>query len=329
MMAREWTVQTRTPQLKTFKSCEFCRGNQTAQVFARLMVDASTIKNAIAAWKSDDLAVATELAQQILANNPNRRDQVLCHQIAGSVALKQCRFSETVSHLNYTDEAQPDVPSLRSELCKSLIAWGQHLLGQGQLFVTLNRARTAWRICPGNAEAALLVGVILGKTNQVSAARACFSRASQRNPRHPGLRLNFANFLANEREWESASNEYRVLLQIRPQNVPALISLWGVLLETGNILAAKQALDCAGKLAPRSAAAHFNLANVLTAMHRVFDSAEHYGEASRPKPWWDVARANWLRKRAETCDWREDWDIQILRVVCDVKLHLIQDQPVL
>ena len=99
-------------------------------------------------------------------------------------------------------------------------------------------------------------------------------------PYNPDLRGALAYALASSGNIVPAIEQYRVLLEMRPDAVPVITNLAFLLINTGNLDEARHRLLRASELAPQHANSAFALAELLQMQKRSAEAFHHYRRAA-------------------------------------------------
>ncbi len=266
---------------------------------------------AIAHYRSGNLAAAKPDIDAVLASDAGPRDKAVCWQLLGLIHHQAGRYADAAEQLQKAVALQPDVPELRQNLVDAQTALARQYRRGERLADAEKSVREGLRWQPLDPEAQCVLGVVLQEQDRLAEARACFEQAIKTSPQHARLRHNYANLLATLQEWDPAIEQFRAALNLRPDDVRSLLGAGATLLDARRSKAALQLLEKAVQLNGDNADARFNLGNAYVATHRMAAGAEQYEHALRIRPDWPSARANWIRHRCETCDWRDDWHEQL------------------
>lgn len=135
----------------------------------------------------------------------------------------------------------------------------------------------AWQPTPQDAEAWVSAGVDAdAKPDGLARAEACYRRALELDPEHPGALLNLGNVEYDRGATELACGLYRRATESAPGYPDAWYNLGNALDDLGRLDAAATAYETALDLAPAFADAHFNLALLW----------EKAGQRRRARPHW-------------------------------------------
>lgn len=107
-----------------------------------------------------------------------------------------------------------------------------------------------------------------------AAAASAYQELSENNPRSLLLRLQLADALAKDRQWERALGEYKKVLERNPRSIEALLGIGTVRRWQGNITEAKHAYEQVLALAPQDP-------NGLEGMAATYTLDHDYGNAER------------------------------------------------
>ena len=284
-------------------------------------------ERAIAHYRRNEWAEAERLAQSVVQSEVGPRETGVCRQLLGLIAHRTGRYADAVEQFQLAIALQPDVPDLRTGLCDAHTALARRLRKLSRLADAEHHAREALRWQPESPESLSVLGVLLHEQDKLDEARHCFEQGVRGSPRHPQLRLNYANLLAALPERAAAIEQYRIAMELRPDDVRTMLSAAGVMLEMGRHKGAIQLLERAVTLAADNADVHFNLANAHAGAFQSAAAVRHYEHALRLRPDWGSARANWMRERADICDWRDDWDREMQTLINDLSTAVIEREP--
>ncbi len=117
-----------------------------------------------------------------------------------------------------------------------------------------------------------------------AAAAQAYAALVQQNPKSLRLRLELADALAKDRQWEQAIAEYQAVLKLAPNTAEALLGLGTVHRWRGHLPEARQAYDQARTLAPNDPAATLGLAAVAALDHDYQGARAFYDYAERRWP---------------------------------------------
>jgi hypothetical protein len=117
-----------------------------------------------------------------------------------------------------------------------------------------------------------------------AAAAATYKQLVAANPSSAPLRLEYADALAKDRQWNQAISEYEAVLKLQPKNTEAILGVATVRRWQGNIAEAKRASEQARLLAPQNSDVQLGLAEAYALDHD-FDNAEKtYEQAVKTWP---------------------------------------------
>ncbi len=155
----------------------------------------------------------------------------------------------------------------------------------------MHRLRSPWIL------ATLLISLIapaVAATEQDAARRMqrgefaeaaqAYAALVQQNPNSLRLRLELADALAKDRQWEQAIAAYQAVLKLAPNNTEAQLGLGTVHRWRGHLPAARRAYDQARTLAPNDPAGTLGLAAVATLDHEYRGAQAFYDQAERRWP---------------------------------------------
>ncbi|MCP4264620.1 MAG: tetratricopeptide repeat protein, partial [Candidatus Brocadiaceae bacterium] len=277
---------------------------------------------AISCYQAGDLTNTQRHAQSVLKADSEPREKAVCHQLLGLIAHRKMQFDVAEKHLKQAVKLRPDVPELRKDLAGAYTAQALRLRKQSQLVEAEVQVREALRLQPNYPDAQNVLGVVLQEQNRLDEARQCFQLALQTSPQHAQLRLNYANLLSALHEFDAAIEEYKKALAMRPDHLKTLLNAGATLVEAKRSRPAIQLLERALQLDSNNADIRFNLGIAYVNTGQMAAATEQFEHALRLRTSWSVARANWLRHRAETCDWRDDWHNQLQTLLKEVTEEL-------
>ncbi len=117
-----------------------------------------------------------------------------------------------------------------------------------------------------------------------AAASSAYKQLVDADPTSVALRLEFANALKNDRQWERAISEYRKVLKLHPKNAEALLGIGSVRRCQGNIAAAKRTYEQVVALAPHESSGMQGLAATYALDHDFANAEKLYEQAERMWP---------------------------------------------
>jgi protein O-GlcNAc transferase len=278
----------------------------------------SEAERAIAHFRRNELDEATRLAQAVLQTDAVPRDVAVCRQLLGMMAHRAGRYEEAIAHFQIALSIHPDVAELRAGLGEAHAALARRLRKLSRWTDAERHAREGVRWLPESPETLNVLGVVLHEQDKFVEAERWFELGVKGSPQHPQLRLNYANLLAAMHKYDAAIEHYRVAMELRPHDVRTMLSAGGVMTSVSREQEAISLLERALRLDDQNADVHFNLGNAHVSVHQATAATRHYELAVKLRPDWHTARANWLRQRAEICDWRDDWNQQVSAVVSEL-----------
>ncbi len=116
------------------------------------------------------------------------------------------------------------------------------------------------------------------------AAASAYQELAENNPRSISLRLQLADALAKDRQWERAVGEYKKVLERNPKNVEALLGIGTVRRWQGNITEAKRAYGQVLALAPQDPGGLRGMAATYTLDHDYANAEKFYALAQQLWP---------------------------------------------
>lgn len=287
----------------------------------------ATTDRAIACYRQGHIAEATRLAQSVVQAGAGPRETAVCLQLLGLLAHQAGRYVDAIAHFQQAIAVQPGISELKTCLCDAHTAQARRLRKQSQLHEAELHAREALKWQPESPDSLNVLGVLLHERHKFAEARTCFFQGIRDSPQHPQLQLNVANLLSELEEWDAAIEHYKRAVELRPDDVRTLLSAAGAMGAAGRHTGGIQLLEKALQLAKGNAEVHFNLANTYVRIHQSAKAVQFFENALQLRPAWPVARANWVRQRAEICDWRNEWDEQLKQVIHELENHSNESKP--
>ena len=254
-------------------------------------------------------------ARRILqAKDANEREQALAWQLLGLIAENNKHIVDAINCLARAVTLQPQVPDLRNKLGELHGRMGRALRKHGRLDEAEKHLKQTIMLAPKDAESMCVLGVVMQEQEKFQEAGRYLSQALKLEPKNSRILLNNGNLLSTLNKQEEAIRYYQTAVSIKPDYVPAMISGAAALMSLERTTSAMKLLQQAIELEPENADAHFNYGNAHIAMHEYAEAVQRFESAITIRPDWPTARANWLRHRAELCDWRDDWETELDRV---------------
>jgi tetratricopeptide (TPR) repeat protein len=130
----------------------------------------------------------------------------------------------------------------------------------------------------------------LAQQGNFAAAAEAYAALVQKNPKSLRLRLELADALAKDRQWDRALAEYNTVLRQSPNNVEALRGIGTVNLWRGNIEAAREAYRRAIAVAPKDPASILGLAATEKLDHNYDQALALHQQAEQQWPQDDQVR---------------------------------------
>ena len=146
----------------------------------------------------------------------------------------------------------------RPDFAEALHELGILLISSGRFAEAEVFCRRSIALRPTLASAHVSLGVALERLSRVSEARHHFSEATVLSPRDSAVHYNFGRFLQLQDDLDTAEREYRLTLELDPDNVQALINLGETLKDLGKCEEALTICDRAVAKDPSHARAHWN-----------------------------------------------------------------------
>jgi Tfp pilus assembly protein PilF len=160
-------------------------------------------------------------------------------------------------------------------------------------------AETLWRDTLSKNPACWLahnnLGLLLEHRDQVAEAEEQYRLALQLFPDDVKAHVNLGNALARQGKPSEAAQQYEEPLRIQPDDVRARINLGNVWLLQGNLSGAIGDYQEALRIDPHSVEAHLNLGVALEQAGRVSEAIEQYEQALRLNPDLTAARNALMR----------------------------------
>jgi len=172
-------------------------------------------QKAAAAAQSGDFPLAMELANAMLAQNPNDPNAL---QILGLSHARMGRSGEALTAYQKADKIAPNQPPILNSL-------GALLKLHGDLKASLTALQKAIEITPGFTEAHYNLATAYIAADDRANARQSFERAVATNPNHAEALSKYAAFLEGEHEIEKARELAERALALQPQNAGAHLTL--------------------------------------------------------------------------------------------------------
>jgi tetratricopeptide (TPR) repeat protein len=124
----------------------------------------------------------------------------------------------------------------------------------------------------------------LGQQGDFAAAAEAYAALVQQNPKSLRLRLELADALAKDRQWDQALAEYNSVLRQSPNNVEALRGIGTVRRWQGHIDESRRAYEQAIKLEPNNAEGQLGLAATSALDHDFAAAQKQYDQAEAKWP---------------------------------------------
>lgn len=126
--------------------------------------------------------------------------------------------------------------------------------------------------------------VQLRQQQRFAAAASAFEELVRQNPQSVGLRLQLADALARDRQWQRALDEYQAVLRLAPNNAEALQGIGTVNRWRGHVAEARNAYGQARRAAPNDPTGTLGLAATEALDHDFHAAQSLYDEAARQWP---------------------------------------------
>jgi tetratricopeptide (TPR) repeat protein len=122
------------------------------------------------------------------------------------------------------------------------------------------------------------------RRGQFAEAAEAYTTLVQKNPRSIPLRMELADALAKDRQWDRAVTEYEGVLKLQPKNAEALRGIGTVRRWQGHIGEARRAYEQALKLEPSNAEGQLGLAATSALDHDFAAAQSQYDQAETKWP---------------------------------------------
>lgn len=122
------------------------------------------------------------------------------------------------------------------------------------------------------------------RRGEFGAAASAYEQLVENNPTSVALRLELANNLAKDRQWERAVDEYKKVLKRQPKNIEALLGIGTVRRWQGNIVEAKNTYEHVLALAPQDVGGLQGLAATYALDHDFANAERLYEQAQKLWP---------------------------------------------
>lgn len=122
------------------------------------------------------------------------------------------------------------------------------------------------------------------RSGNFAAAAVVYQQLVAESPSSVALRLELADALAKDRQWDQAISEYEAVLKLQPNNTEAILGIGTVRRWQGNIVAAKRANEQARVLAPQNSDPVLGLAATYALDHDFDNAGKLYEQAVKTWP---------------------------------------------
>jgi Flp pilus assembly protein TadD len=122
------------------------------------------------------------------------------------------------------------------------------------------------------------------RRNDFSTAVYAYEQLVAENPTSVALRLELANALEKDRQWERAVSEYKKVLKRQPQNTQALLGIGTVRRWQGNIDEARRTYERVRAAAPQEPSGLLGLASTYALDHDYANAEASYAQAEKLWP---------------------------------------------
>lgn len=141
-------------------------------------------------------------------------------------------------------------------------------------------------VCVGTAAAADTEEDAAGaaRREEFAAAASAYQRLVEANPASVALRLELADALKKDRQWERAVDEYKTVLKHHPKNTEALQGLGTVRRWQGNVVEARRTYEQLLALAPQESGGMLGLAATYALDHDLASADTYYAQAEKMWP---------------------------------------------
>ena len=154
-----------------------------------------------------------------------------------------------------------------------------HLMVRGgDLDKALIADEEALKLSPGWEEAALFKARILLSLKEPQKARAFYESFLDRNPRATSVRLNYARFLIDQKEWQKALEEFKRVAADVPNDADTIYAVGLLSLQNNRLDDAEKYLKQALALRPQNDQARLYLGQVAEQSKRYPEAARWYRE---------------------------------------------------
>lgn len=154
-----------------------------------------------------------------------------------------------------------------------------HLMVRGgDLDKALAADEEALKLSPGWEEAALFKARILLSLKEPQKARAFYESFLERNPRATSVRLNYARFLIDQKEWQQALEEFKRVAADVPNDADTIYAVGLLSLQNNRLDDAEKYLKQALALRPQNDQARLYLGQVAEQSKRYPEAARWYRE---------------------------------------------------
>ena len=117
-----------------------------------------------------------------------------------------------------------------------------------------------------------------------ASAASAYEQLVAEYPASVALRLDFADALKGDRQWERAVDEYKSVIKRQPQNTEAMLGLGTVHRWQGNLDEAKRSYEKARELAPHNSIILLGLADTYALDHDYVEADKLYEQAQQLWP---------------------------------------------
>jgi tetratricopeptide (TPR) repeat protein len=137
---------------------------------------------------------------------------------------------------------------------------------------------------PGAYAATEKEATAASRRGDFAAAADIYKQLVAANPSSVSLRIEYADALVKDRQWEAAVSEYEAVLKLQPKNIEATLGIATARRRQGNITEAKRYSEQAHVLAPQNADAHLGLASTYALDHDFERAGTHYADIAKKFP---------------------------------------------
>ncbi|MEM1224664.1 MAG: tetratricopeptide repeat protein [Planctomycetota bacterium] len=172
-----------------------------------------------------------------------------------------------------------------------------------------------------------LLAILARQGDDIELAKLELVKAVDLQPGVLELRLDLGDCLIKLDEIDAAIEHFRYAIESQPQDIELAKRVAQKLLDCDRNVPAADLLKRVVREQPRDPASQFNLGIALAANGKTREAVVHFGISLQLRPKWTAALANWMRYRAEICDWRDDWHRRVSDLVTALEQEPKQKSP--